>query len=231
MSELRTLNEPELEVLLKRALASRSSASLRVEGSVRMLGQLRVEELEPGSAIGLLGAKHRDYLPPAGTRVTLSLIMGAEAVTFRTVMLEPLEDPRNPPMLRTAWPNPAVEFHKREEVRVANPALPPLVATLIHQGQRVEAKLLNLTETGMGLGLASIATFLPFEQVEVETCLPGGTVFRAKGLVRHFEFLADDVMPTRLGLVLTMLPADIRDSLKSLIQARRMYYSKDIREG
>jgi len=38
-------------------------------------------------------------------------------------------------------------------------------------------------------------------------------------------------MPTRVGLILESLPAETRDALRRLIQARRMYYSQDIREG
>ena len=231
MSHLRTLNESELEALLKEAMDSKSSASLRAQGSVRMLGQLRVKSLDPGRSLCLEGTKHRDHLPEAGTAVTLSLVMGDVAIACPALMLEPVDQGPNPPLLRTAWPTQPLEFHQREEVRVATPAHPPLDAVLLRQGQSLPVKLLNLTETGMGLGMEAVVAFQPLEQVEVETRLPGGELFRATGEVRHFETLEGDPLPTRVGLVLLDLPPQIQDSLRSLIQARRMYLSQDLREN
>ena len=230
MSESRTLNEPDLEALLRSAMASQASASLRADGSVWMLGQLRVQGLEPGVAIHLLGAKRRDQLPPEGTEVTLSMLLGDDAIAIHTVMLKPLEDIQDAPLLRTAWPTQSLEYRRREEVRVAYSALRPLCATLLHQGRRLEAKVLNLTETGMGLGLMVKASFNPQDRVEVETCLPGGTPFRVTGDVRHCEFLDDLAMPMRMGLILVDVPPEIRESLHRLIQARRMYYTQNLRE-
>ena len=231
MSQLRTLTESELEALLREALAMHASVSLRARHSVRMLGQLHVERLEPGAAIWLEGAKHRDHLPPAGTPVLVSLILGDRAISCPTVMLEPHEDHPNPPLVRTAWPSQPLEFHTREEVRVATPTLPPLEGVLLHQGRRLPVMLLNLTETGMGVGLAADESFEALEQVEVETHLPGGASFRVLAEVRHFETLDHDPLPTRIGLVLLNVPPDILVSLRSLIQARRMYLSQDLREG
>jgi hypothetical protein len=231
MSELRTLNPSEMTTLLDQAMAMRASASLRAHDSVRMLGQLHVCSFQAGAAICLEGAKHRDYLPPDGTEVTLSIVMGDLAISCPTRMIASEECGGNPPLLRTAWPEQPLEFHKREEVRVATPALPPLEGILLRAGQRLPVKLINLTETGMGLGLGTLASFQPLERVEVETHLPGGASFRAVGEVRHFETLEGDELPTRVGLVLVDLPAAIQDSLRSLIQARRMYLSQDLREN
>lgn len=231
MSELRTLTETELQALLEEALAMRAAASLRAQHAVRMLGQLHVARLEPGEAIWFEGAKHRDHLPPVGTPVILSLILGDQAVSCPTVVLESREDAPNPPLLRTAWPTQPLEFHKREEVRVATPSMPPLEGTLIHQGRRLAVKLLNLTETGMGVGLEAVEHFEPMEQLEVETHLPGGEPFRVLAEVRHFELLEADSLPTRIGLVLVDLPPAIQVSLRSLIQARRMYLSQDLRDS
>ena len=83
----------------------------------------------------------------------------------------------------------------------------------------------------MGLGLDVLALFAPYEPVEVETCLPGGQPFRESAQVRHFETQEGDELPTRLGLVLTHLAPELRESLRSMIQARRMYFSQDLREG
>ena len=233
MSDPRTLNEPDIEALLKRAMDSKATASLRAGGSAWMLGQLRVQALQPGQAIHLLGAKRRDQLPPEGTPVTLSLLLGDEAIALQTLMLKPLpsqDNQQEAPILRTAWPTQALEIGKREEVRVAYSALRPLCATLHHQGRTLEAKVLNLTETGMGLGLAVNASFAAQDRVEVDTCFPGGKPFRVTGEVRHCETLADDEMPTRMGLILVDIPPEIRGSLHRLIQARRMYYSQNLRE-
>jgi c-di-GMP-binding flagellar brake protein YcgR len=231
MSELRTLNDPELEALLTRAKECRSLASLRADNSVRMLGQLSIQALEPGVAIHLQGAKRRDDPPPAGTAVTLSLVLGDEVVAIRTRMLDRVKSSRKAPLFRTGWPTLPLEFHKRDDVRVANPVLPPLDAVLVHQGRTYEAKLLNLTETGMGLGLPLGARFDSQDQVEVETRLPDGTPFRAAGQVRHWEVLEGEDMPTRLGVVLADLSEGTRKTLRSLIQARRMYLSQDLRDG
>ena len=230
VSPLRTLNEPDIEALLRRAMDTKATASLRAGGSAWMLGQLRVLDLQPGAAIHLLGAKRRDQLPPEGTPVTLSLLLGDAAIALQTLMLKPLEQQQDAPLLRTAWPTQALEIGQREQVRVAYSALRPLGATLRHQGQSLEAKLLNLTETGMGLGLAVPVSFKAQDRVEVETCFPGGEPFRVTGEVRHCEFLAGDPMPTRMGLILVDLPPEIRGSLHRLIQARRMYYSQNLRD-
>ena len=231
MSEWRTLNDAELLALLQEAMALKAAASLRAQDSVRMLGQLRVTRVDPMGAVWLEGAKHRDHLPPAGKPVILSIILGDRAVACPTQMLASVEDEPNPPMLRTAWPSQPLEFHTREEVRVANPVLPPLEATLLHRGRRLAVKVLNLTEMGLGLGLAGHEVFEQHERLEVETHLPGGDLFRALGEVRHFETLEGDPLPTRVGLVLLDVPPAIQDSLRSLIQARRMYLSMDLREG
>ena len=231
MSEWRTLNDADLEALLQEAVAQKASASLRAHDSVRMLGQLRVVRVEPKAAVWLEGAKHRDHIRPAGTPVILSVILGDRAVACPTLMLASVEDDPNPPVLRTAWPSQPLEFHTREEVRVANPVLPPLDASLIHRGRRLAVKILNLTETGLGLGLAEHESFEQHERLEVETHLPGGALFRALGEVRHFETLEADPLPTRVGLVLLEVPSAIQDGLRSLIQARRMYLSQDLREG
>ena len=225
------MNDSDLEALLQEAVVLKAAASLRAQDSVRMLGQLRVTRVEPLTAVWLEGAKHRDHLPPAGTPVILSLILGDRAVACPTRMLASVEDEPHPPMLRTAWPSQPLEFHKREEVRVANPALPPLEASLLHRGRRLPVKVLNLTEMGLGLGLADLETFQQHERIEVETQLPGGALFQALGEVRHFEILDGDPLPTRVGLVLLDVPQAIQDSLRSLIQARRMYLSQDLREG
>jgi hypothetical protein len=199
-----------------------------------MLGQLQVVGLETGTAIHLGGAKHRDLLPPPGTPVTLSVLLDEEVVSMGTMLLEPLAEARTgrqrPRVLRTAWPDQALEFHRRDEVRVATPEHPALEATMSFQGKAYNAQLLNLTETGIGLGLKQ-APLLPLNgEVVVATMLPGGFPLRLVGEVRHWERLEYDPLPVRVGLVLKDLPAEERESLRRMVQARRILRSEAIRD-
>jgi c-di-GMP-binding flagellar brake protein YcgR len=234
MADVRRLSPRDLEVLLKRVKDSHGSASLRMEGTARMLGQLQVCGLEQGTAIRLGGAKQRDRVPPAGTPVTLSVLLDEEVVSMDTVLLEPLDEAetgrQRPRVLRAAWPTRPLEFHHRDEVRVAAPELPALDATLSFQDRRYPAQLLNLTETGMGLGLEHLLPSPLHGEVVVETQLPGGLPLRLVAEVRHWEFLEHDPLPVRIGLVLKDLPAGDRESLRRMIQARRILRSESIRD-
>jgi c-di-GMP-binding flagellar brake protein YcgR len=162
----------------------------------------------------------------------LSLLLDEEVVSMDTVLLEALADGggrQRLRVLRAAWPVDQLEFHHRDDVRVATPDLPPLGASLILEGQRYPAKLLNLTETGMGLGLHQGLPFQPRGEVMVETLLPGGSALQLVGEVRHWERLEDDPLPVRLGLVLKHLPDEVREQLRRMIQARRIIRSEAIR--
>jgi c-di-GMP-binding flagellar brake protein YcgR len=197
-----------------------------------MLGQLHVRSLEPGEAIQLEGAKLRDLLPEAGTPVTLTLILDEEVITLRTRLLEPItsdHEPKLAPVIQAAWPTEPVEIHPRREVRVATPDLPPLEATIRWQGKYLPAKLLNLTDMGMGLGLKEVLSFQHHDSVEVVTSLPGSNLLTVNGDVRHSEALEGDELPTRVGLVLVDLPPETRETLQSFIQARRMDRSFSLR--
>jgi len=234
MNDPKPAPDQQLETILHKARKHGASASLRVEGAVKMMGQLHVRSLEDGVAIQLAGAKLRDTLPPAGTPVTLTLIQGDAVITLRTHLLEPLlaqGEPRLAPILRAAWPTEPLEIHPRRAVRVATPDLPPLAAMLHWQGRTLEALLLNLTDTGMGLGLKDLLTFAPHDRVEVVTCLPGSTSLTVSGDVRHAEALDGDDFPMRLGLVLVDLEPGTRETLQSFIQARRMDRSFSLRGG
>lgn len=234
MSEIRSLNPGDLAALLSRIKGAGGAVSMRIDGTARLLGQLQVRGLEPGQAIQFRGAKERDLLPPAGTEVTLSFLLDDEVVTMRTVLLEPLAagagGRQRHRVLRAAWPTRPLEVHRREEVRVAAPELPPLGAAIVFQGRRHPAKLMNLTETGMGLGLEQPLPVTPQGEVVVETLLPGGLDLRLVGEVRHYELLDDGPLPVRVGLVLRDLPAEARAFLQRLIQARRAIRSEAIRD-
>jgi hypothetical protein len=234
MSELRPVNQEDLERLLNQLRNDQRSASLRVEGTNRVLGHLQVRGLEAGAAIHLGGAKGRDRMPEAGTAVTLSFLLDQEVVSLRTVLLEPLASGaggrQKPRVLRAAWPTLPLEWHHRDEVRVATPDLPPLRATLLVQGHRVSADRLNLTETGLGLGLKKAPPFPLQGEMQVDTLLPGGVPLHLVGDVRHSGRLEDDPLPVRVGLVLRDLPPEVRESLRRMIQARRTILSEAIRE-
>ena len=226
MSETPPLNEHELEALLERVREIRGAVSLRVDGTARMLGDLRLGALEPGAAFQLEGAKRRDRLPAPGTAVTISFLLDDEVLSLHTRMLAS----QAPRILRAAWPSLPPDRHRRDEVRVATPDLPPLGATLVIEGQRYGAKLLNLTETGMGLGLKRLPPDPVQGEVGVETLLPGGIPLRMVGEVRHRGHLKGDPLPYRIGLVLRALPADVQEALRRVIQARRIIRSEAIRE-
>ena len=235
MPESRRLNPRDLEILLTRVKDSRCPASLRVDGTSRMLGQLLVRGLESGAAIQLAGIKYRDRVPSPGTEVSLSFLLDDEVVSLRTLMLEPLPvgdgGRLRPRVLRVAWPAQPLEVHHRDDLRVAAPELPPLGATLVFRARRLEAKLLNLTETGMGLALREVLPVRVQEEVEVETLLPGAIPLLLVGEVRHWEELDTDPLPFRVGLVLRDLQPEVREALRRMIQARRIIRSEDMRES
>jgi hypothetical protein len=233
MPELRPVNQEELEALLNRVRTTQGSASLRVDGTNRIIGHLQVRGVEGGTAIQLGGVKYRDRLPAPGTAVTLSFLLDQEVVALRTVLLEPLAagagGRQQPRVLRAAWPIRPLECHHRDEVRVATPDLPSLGATLSAQGKQVRAELLNLTETGLGLGLKKAPPFPLQGEMQVDTQLPGGALLHLVGDVRHSGRLEGDPLPVRVGLVLLGLPAEVRESLRRMIQARRIIRSEAIR--
>jgi hypothetical protein len=229
-----SVKHEDLDTLLERLRRDRSHGSLRVDGTNRLLGQLRVSGLEPGAVIQLAGVKHRDQMPPAGSAVTLSFLLDREVVAVRTLLLEELEagagGRQRPRVLRAAWPTLPLEWHHRDDVRVATPDLPALRATLLVQGHQVPAELLNLTETGLGLGLRHTPPFPLRGEMTVDTRLPGGMALHLVGDVRHSGRLDGDPLPVRLGLVLRDLPAEAREALRRIIQARRSIRSESLRE-
>jgi hypothetical protein len=228
------MNHEQLESLLERLRKERAAGCLRVDGTSRLLGQLVVRGLEPGTAILLGGLKHRDVLPQAGTAVTLSFLLERDVVAIRTVLLGELDagagGRQRSRVARAAWPRLPLEWHHRDDVRVATPDLPPLHATLLVQGHQIPAELLNLTETGLGLGLRQAPPFPLHGEMTVDTQFPGGLPLHLVGDVRHSGSLDDDPLPVRLGLVLRDVPTEAREALRRIIQARRSILSESIRE-
>ncbi len=235
MTSERILTDNELTELMQRARTTQALASIRAVGSIRLLGDLRVNGLEVGKALHLGGVRRRDQLLPPGTPVALSLVLGEDIWTLRSRLLNPILSPDGdtlvPPVLRLAWPSPDVEVHRRSQVRVGTPDLPPLPARLLHRGRSVEVELLNLTEVGVGVGSVEALDILPSDEIELETTLPGGHAFRAKGEVRHRQWLEGDRLPTRLGLVLRDMEETHRETLRRFVQARRTLRSEALRQG
>lgn len=235
MSDTNDLSGNKLESLLLQAREECAYASIRAIGSPRILGDLQVRGLEPGRALQLMGVKRREQFPPPGTEVILSILLGDEVISARTTLLEPIVfaegDTMFPPVLRVAWPDQAIQTHRRHEVRVATPDLPPLEATLEYGGRKIQVRLLNLTETGMGLGLDEKVSIPSRAEVRIETTLPGGERIQTVGELRHAETLEREPLPMRLGIVLSHMSDPVRDALHRFIQARRMDRSEELRRA
>jgi len=183
----------------------------------------------------LLGAKRRDQLPEAGSAILLSLLLGDEVLTIHTTLLESLvaheEETFFPPVLRAAWPTEGVSFHHRADVRVAAPDQTPLEAMLrVDQGE-FPARVLNLTEAGVGVGLVDCGSLRLGMDATVETALarrwPASTLWgspphRAAG--RGPAALAS-------GLVLKGNGPAVLESLREFVQNRRTDRSEALRRG
>lgn len=231
---VRTPTLAELEDLLRRAIDLRAPATLRVEGTNRLYGDLRVAGMRGGLDLRLAGAKRRDLLPVPGTKAALSLVIGDEVLSAPTMVLEPQEDtdlPGAPPLLRLSWPGPEIAFHHRAGIRVAAPSQTPLLAELEANGGVWQARILNLTETGLGLGLAHALPLEAFSIVEVRTELPGAGPLRAVAEVRHVTLLDDEALPTRIGLVVKDAAPEDLDALYRFVQMRRADRSENLRAG
>lgn len=226
---------PEMEALFLRFQKEKAVAAIRAEGTGRMLGDLRVSGIEAGVGPQFAGAKRRDQLIPVGTRVHVSILLEDRVYSARSVLLEPLisreGDTQFPPVLRLAWPMEAIQVYKRRDLRVAAPDQDPLPARIFVAGQWVDARLLNLTETGLGLGLPLTLNLALQMVVQVETELPGGRRLATTGEVRHLEIVEDDPLPTRLGMILPHLDEDGQEVLRGFVQERRTDRSESMRQG
>jgi len=230
MAPVRTPSPAELEDLLRKALDTRAPATLRLEGSNRILGDLRLAALRTGIDLRMEGAKRRDLLPVAGTKAALSLVMGDEVLSAATVFL-PAEDgdAAGAPVLRLAWPGPEIGFHYRKDMRVAAPSQTPLNAELEVNGGVWQARILNLTEMGLGLGLSRGLPRGPSPFGGIRTVLPGAGPLRAVGEIRHITVLDDEPLPTRLGLVIRDANPEDLDALYRFVQLRRADRSETMR--
>lgn len=235
MNEPQHLDSSTLETVLRRAHLVKAPTSLRAEGSNRMLGDLQLRGLEPGIALHLLGAKRRDQIPEAGTAVTLSILLGDEVLSFRSILLEPLVaaegDTLFPPVLRIAWPQEAIAFHHRQTVRVAAPDQESLAAMVHSAGHSSPARILNLTESGLGLGLVDAPWMKPAINLEVEVDLPGLGSVRLQGEVRYTTILEGNELPVRAGILLAGIAPEVHELLRRFVQNRRTDRSDTFRQG
>ncbi len=235
MRHIQITDAEELDALFQKARLERASASLRVVGSFRLLGDLQVCGYEGRTAIHLSGAKLRDQLPARGTSVTVSILLGDEIVSMQCCLLDALQAEEGetyfPPVLRVGWPLADLEVHRRDDIRCGTPETKPLKVVMDYKDRRFDAKLFSLTETGMGIGIYEKIHMDLHSQVEVRTELPGGLCIQSTGSVRHLEWLDEDPAPTRLGLVLGCMTEQARESLRRFIQARRTDRSDKLRTG
>ena len=65
MEDQQYSNQQQLETILRKAVASRTSSSLRAEGEVKLMGNLHVRSLVAGASIQLEGAKLSLVVIPA----------------------------------------------------------------------------------------------------------------------------------------------------------------------
>jgi c-di-GMP-binding flagellar brake protein YcgR len=232
-SETQFLPLPDLLALLKQAKEAKAPMSLRMGGSNRLLGDLRLGGMEQGIALHLQGAKRRDHLPDLGSLAAISLVYGEEVISFETTVLAPIiaseGDTHFPPVLRVAWPKEGARFQHRQDLRVASPVHRPLDATLrLDTGREVSAQVVNLTETGIGLALnGMLEESLPLK-ASVDMVMPDGSALHCDGVIRHVTFREGETHFVRLGLV---LEEAANETLKRFLQARRTDYSQGLRKA
>ncbi|WP_306591674.1 PilZ domain-containing protein [Geothrix sp. 21YS21S-4] len=231
MGHASLLSAPDLEQALAQAHLAGAAASLRLLGATpRLQGDLRVHAFRPGAFLELAGLRARDLPPSEGTPVTLTVLLDEEVLTLESRVLPGAGDDSGL-LLRLAWPREAARLHQRREVRVAAPEQSPLRIRVNLGGRRLEAMLVNLTETGVGLGLEEPADVDLYAPVEIDAQLPDGAVLRCPGEVRHITYLEGQPYPARLGVVLQPRPDTDLDPIHRFIQARRTDLSQRFRQS
>lgn len=232
MGHSSTLSAPVLEQFLIQARLTRAVASLRLQGTpARLLGDLRIHAFRTGSTLELTGLHVRDAMPAEGTAVTLTALLGEEVLTLESTLLPPAHADNGDTLLRLAWPHESARLHRRRDMRVAAPEQSPLRARVALGGRSLEALLVNLTETGVGLAFKEVLLVDLHAPVEIDAELPDGTILRCPGEVRHLTYLEGQDHPTRLGVVLHPCPGADLGPIHRFIQARRTDRSQGFRQG
>lgn len=226
------LSAPVLEQFLVQARLTKAVASLRLRGAnSRLLGDLHIHGFRPGSALELSGLRVRDSVPAAGTPVTLTILLGEEVLTLESLLLPPIPDESGNTLLSLDWPREPARLHPRRDVRVAAPDQSPLKARVGLGGRDLDALLVNLTETGVGLAFEEPLMVELHAVVEIDAELPDGAVLRCPGEVRHLTYLEGQDYPTRLGVVLKPGPDTDLEPIHRFIQTRRTDRSQGFRQG
>ena len=232
MGHASLLSTPVLEQFLVQARLTKEVASLRLHGAhSRLLGDLRIHTFQTGSVLELSGLQVRDSVPTEGTPVTLTVLLGEEVLTLESLLLSPRVDETGTTLLRLDWPREPARLHHRRDLRVAAPDQPPLKARVNLGGRQLEALLVNLTETGMGLAFAEVLMVELHAPVEIHAELPDGGLLRCSGEVRHLTYLEGQAYPTRLGVVLQPRLGTDLEPMHRFIQARRTDRSHGYRQG
>jgi hypothetical protein len=226
------LSAPVLEQFLIQARLTKAVASLRLQGAnSRLLGDLHIHRSQPGSALELSGLHARDSVPAKGTLVTLTILLGEEVLTLESRLLAPIPDGSGNTLLSLGWPRESARLHHRRDVRVAGPDQSPLRVKVGLGGRDLDALLVNLTETGVGLAFQETLMVELHAAVEIDAELPDGTVLHCPGEVRHLTYLEGQAYPTRLGVVLSPGPDTDLEPIHRFIQTRRTDRSQSLRQG
>ncbi len=225
-----SLSAHVLEQFLIQSKATHAVASLRLQGAPpRLLGDLRIHGFRPGSVLELSGLRVREAVPAEGTPVTLTVILGEEVLSLESVLLAPLQEAGAPSVLRLAWPTDTARLHPRRDMRVAAPDQAPLRARVDLAGRRLDALLVNLTETGVGLAFRETLLVDLHASIDIDADLPDGAILRCPGEVRHLTVLDGQDYPTRLGVVLHPRADTNLEPMHRFIQARRADRSQTLR--
>jgi hypothetical protein len=222
MGHASSLSAPVLEQFLIQSRHTQAVASLRLQGTnSRLLGDLRIKHFMAGSMLEVSGLHARDSVPVEGTTVTLTILLGDEVLTLESLLLPPITDESGNTILRLEWPRESARLHHRRDVRVAGPDQSPLKVRVTLGARALDAMLVNLTETGVGLALKEPLMVDLHTHLEIDAELPDGAILRCPGEVRHLTFLEGQTYPTRLGVVLCPGPDTDLEPIHRFIQARR----------
>jgi hypothetical protein len=163
--------------------------------------------------------------------VTLTILLGEEVLTLESLLLSPLPDESGNTILSLDWPHESARLHRRRDVRVAAPDQSPLKVRVGLGGRDLDALLVILTETGVGLAFDEPLLVELHDVVDIDAELPDGAVLRCPGEVRHLTYLEGQDYPTRLGVVLNPGPDTDLEPIHRFIQTRRTDRSQGFRQG
>lgn len=222
MGHASLLSAPVLEQFLIQARLTKAVASLRLQSTnARLLGDLRIHQYRASSVIEVSGLHVRDSVPAEGSPVTLTILLGDEVLTLESRLLPPIQGESGHTLLRLDWPHEPARLHHRRDVRVAAPDQSPLKVRINMDDRELDALLVNLTETGVGLALEETLMVDLHTRVDIDAELPDGALLHCPGEVRHLTYLEGQDYPTRLGIVLRPTADTDLEPMHRFIQTRR----------